>query len=402
MEDFMKDTKLTDVNEGIQNLAKICSDLKDMEKNFSEVNELKLFFSAQLEKLNGQIESVKEKIEAFNEQYEKEEEIHNDVLNMYYDFLDKYDVITKQMSVSEKFDKYDRKISVLEEKMGSLTRKICEQGCNKKVVETNESRELSQPSEETAVEENYLIDSDEDTMDVDGITFLGQIKEANFVKVNNYKNADDEKWHSTKELFGGETYAFIEEENLGLYKLQYPMQIEFSMKKMNNLKYLNGEVLRYYVNNVKFLSMPKADKEVERVLFSKKSGPKSLFQRVMYIMSEASTILLVDRNWNRTNTKKGNIPQSLIDYVKNFDIKKWRLCYALVKKESGKFHYTTWEVDYENETYLVTVGNSIIIDIIRKENGILPLCFVEVLDNPNDAYYRIVDSVNTDLMKNEC
>ena len=38
----------------------------------------------------------------------------------------------------------------------------------------------------------------------------------------------------------------------------------------------------------------------------------------------------------------------------------------------------------------------------RKENGILPLCFVEVLDNPNDAYYRIVDSVNTDLMKNEC
>ena len=398
----MKDTKLTDVNEGIQNLAKICSDLKDMEKNFSEVNELKLFFSAQLEKLNGQIESVKEKIEAFNEQYEKEEEIHNDVLNMYYDFLDKYDVITKQMSVSEKFDKYDRKISVLEEKMGSLTRKICEQGCNKKVVETNESRELSQPSEETAVEENYLIDSDEDTMDVDGITFLGQIKEANFVKVNNYKNADDEKWHSTKELFGGETYAFIEEENLGLYKLQYPMQIEFSMKKMNNLKYLNGEVLRYYVNNVKFLSMPKADKEVERVLFSKKSGPKSLFQRVMYIMSEASTILLVDRNWNRTNTKKGNIPQSLIDYVKNFDIKKWRLCYALVKKESGKFHYTTWEVDYENETYLVTVGNSIIIDIIRKENGILPLCFVEVLDNPNDAYYRIVDSVNTDLMKNEC
>lgn len=189
-------------------------------------------------------------------------------------------------------------------------------------METNESRELSQPSEETAVEENYLIDSDEDTMDVDGITFLGQIKEANFVKVNNYKNADDEEWHSTKELFGGETYAFIEEENLGLYKLQYPMQIEFSMKKMNNLKYLNGEVLRYYVNNVKFLSMPKADKEVERVLFSKKSGPKSLFQRVMYIMSEASTILLVDRNWNRTNTKKGNIPQSLIDYVKNFDIKK--------------------------------------------------------------------------------
>ena len=74
----------------------------------------------------------------------------------------------------------------------------------------------------------------------------------------------------------------------------------------------------------------------------------------------------------------------------------------MVKKESGKFHYTTWEVDYENETYLVTVGNSIIIDIIRKENGILPLCFVEVLDNPNDAYYRIVDSVNIDLMKNEC
>ena len=155
-------------------------------------------------------------------------------------------------------------------------------------METNESRELSQPSEETAVEENYLIDSDEDTMDVDGITFLGQIKEANFVKVNNYKNADDEEWHSTKELFGGETYAFIEEENLGLYKLQYPMQIEFSMKKMNNLKYLNGEVLRYYVNNVKFLSMPKADKEVERVLFSKKSGTtgigqiqrKEIFRRV--------------------------------------------------------------------------------------------------------------------------
>ena len=396
----MKENVLKDVNEGIQNLAKICSDLKDMEKNFSEVNELKQFFSTQIENLNVQIDQIKEKIDEFNKQYETEQDIHKDIMDMYCVIMEKYEYFKNmQESYDQKFQKYDKQIAALEKHMEEvLQEKSVSKVVIKKVVDTGDS-ELSAPSDEMTVEEDYFVESDEDIEEVDGINFLGKIQEANVVKVNNYKRDGDEGWNSSKELFGREPYAFIEEENLGLYKLQYPMQVEFTMKKLSKPKYLSGEIIRYYVNNVNFISMPKADKEVERVLFSKESGPKSLFKRVMHILSEASTKLLIDRNWNRTNTKKGNIPQSVIEYVENFDINKWRLCYALVKKESGKFHYTTWEVDFENETYLVTFGNNIVIEIIKKEAGVLPLSLTEVLDNPEDNYYKFVEGINSKLME---
>lgn len=129
--------------------------------------------------------------------------------------------------------------------------------------------------------------------------------------------------------------------------------------------------------------------EVARFRFE--SGPKELFDRVLYKMKDQHMLLYSEHFQKRAVDRK--IPMEVIRKVEKFDCEDWSLIMAEVRVDKYKFVNSTWEMLYENNRYWITIGfGNNVQTIVRKTSSGLEEIFQsgEIYDN--------VKQVNRELM----
>ena len=134
-------------------------------------------------------------------------------------------------------------------------------------------------------------------------------------------------------------------------------------------------------------------KRVKRgILFWTVSGPPSLFERVHYIMAPQRKIYIEGKHFKR-RVRERNIPESILDRLRNFNSSEWKLIAASVGEERGKFVNSLWEIEEDGIAYRVSIGTfnyATTIYIVDDREHEHP--------DPDSEFYKFVESVNRKLM----
>lgn len=133
----------------------------------------------------------------------------------------------------------------------------------------------------------------------------------------------------------------------------------------------------------------------EKSRFHKAFGPKSLFDRVIFKMSQESSLKLNGKHFNKRLIER-KIPKIVLDEVKNFNTQDWEVVTVEVRTDKGKFVNSTWEKEIGGARYWITIGfGNLVQTVIKKDSsGIHNII-------KSGELYRFVEQVNLDLMKNE-
>lgn len=121
-------------------------------------------------------------------------------------------------------------------------------------------------------------------------------------------------------------------------------------------------------------------------------GPKSLFDRVLFVMDETTTLKFHSKHFNSRCTDR-NISEDILDQLVDFNINEWNVVTLEVRTDKGKFVKSTWEKIINGIRYWITIGynNAIQTIVIKNSSGISKVI------KDGELYY-FVDKVNTELM----
>ena len=135
-----------------------------------------------------------------------------------------------------------------------------------------------------------------------------------------------------------------------------------------------------------------------KVTFHVAHGPEVLFERVHYKMDSVKIAGVTERGIEQARQQR--IPEEVIDRVETFgsvrtaDADNWKLVTCEVRMDTGKFVTSTWETDYEGESYWLTIGPDNRAERISRKSG-------EDEDRAvkRGDFYNYVKAVNRGLME---
>ena len=124
-------------------------------------------------------------------------------------------------------------------------------------------------------------------------------------------------------------------------------------------------------------------------------GPSSLFERVHFKMKDVHRLDLTSIHFRKRCVER-RIPVEVLDCLCHFDISKWTLKLADVRKDRGKFYSSTWEYVWNGRKFWVTIatGNKV-LTIVEKSSSGLDGCIRD------GVLFDFVDRVNQVLMEEE-
>ncbi len=126
------------------------------------------------------------------------------------------------------------------------------------------------------------------------------------------------------------------------------------------------------------------------------SCPHSLIERIYYKMSNVTEVK-TDAGHFIERANKRNIPEYVLQKIRNFNINEWKLVTCEVHVDTGKFVNSTWEILYDNERYWLTIGfGNVAETIVRKTSSGTG----KIINMENDIY-KFVEMVNSKLMNKE-
>lgn len=133
----------------------------------------------------------------------------------------------------------------------------------------------------------------------------------------------------------------------------------------------------------------------QKARFHIDSGPKSLFDRIHFIMDSVSSLNLSAKHFVE-RSKDRILPSEIIQKMQSFNTHEWRLVVGEVRTDTGKFVNSTWEYIFGDEKYWLTIGfGNVAETIVKKEsNGKNKV----VMSGP---IYEYVDGINKKLMEKE-
>lgn len=133
----------------------------------------------------------------------------------------------------------------------------------------------------------------------------------------------------------------------------------------------------------------------ELVRFHVEYGPDSLFERIRFKMKDVHVLNMNGPHFNE-RLKERNIPEEIVEKLKEFSIDEWTVKTAEVRKDRGKFYNSTWERIVDGKKYWVTIGlGEIVATIVCKDASGVEKCVRE------GEYYDFVEKVNRELMDAE-
>lgn len=135
----------------------------------------------------------------------------------------------------------------------------------------------------------------------------------------------------------------------------------------------------------------------KKVRFHVEHCPYSLIERIYFKMSSITTVKTNAKHFlERVDTR--NIPEFVLEKIKNFNIKEWKLVTCKVRADTGKFVNSTWEIIYNGNRYWLTIGfGNVAETIVRKTSSGIG----KIIDNTNEDMYKFVETVNSKLMYEE-
>ena len=124
-------------------------------------------------------------------------------------------------------------------------------------------------------------------------------------------------------------------------------------------------------------------------------GPPSLFQHVLYKMDTVSTVK-TNANHFHDRARERNIPSEVMERIQRFRLTDWALRTCEVRIDTGKFVNSTWETEYDNQRFWLTIGFGNVAEtiIVKTSAGTDAV----VCDGP---LYDFVEAVNHNLMIRE-
>jgi len=130
--------------------------------------------------------------------------------------------------------------------------------------------------------------------------------------------------------------------------------------------------------------------------FHIKYGPKSLFDRVQYVMNDKKKLKLHSKHFkNRKNERE--IDNNILAKIKNFNSDEWNLITVEIRNDKGKFINSTWEKKFMDEKIWIVIGfNNLVETIIIKESDGLGYNYVK-----KGKLYKKVQKVNQKLMNED-
>lgn len=132
----------------------------------------------------------------------------------------------------------------------------------------------------------------------------------------------------------------------------------------------------------------------EKSRFYIEFGPDSLFERVNFKMKDIQTLNLTTHCINRCVERK--IPRQIIEDMKVFNIKDWKLVTCEIRNDKGKFINSTWEKIINENRYWITIGfNSVVQTVVIKDGKGIDKVI------RSGEIYNFVDEVNKELMLQE-
>jgi hypothetical protein len=141
----------------------------------------------------------------------------------------------------------------------------------------------------------------------------------------------------------------------------------------------------------------------ERARFHVKTGPASLFERVMFIMSRVQAVRIDGPHFLK-RVRERNIPCNVIEMVASFDVTCWELISAEVRIDKGKFVASAWGREYNGRYYIVIIGLGNLAETIYDTELPSPKRYPGRLKNfiesPSE-FYDFVANVNRELMNEE-
>lgn len=130
----------------------------------------------------------------------------------------------------------------------------------------------------------------------------------------------------------------------------------------------------------------------KKIRFNVEFWPPSLFERVRYKMRDV-TELYMDGTHFQARLNEREIPNTIIERLRHFDITEWTLRTAEVREDRGKFVNSTWEIEEEGIRYWVSIGlGNYITTIVEKDSSGVGKC------SCCGAYYDFVERINRELM----
>jgi hypothetical protein len=121
-------------------------------------------------------------------------------------------------------------------------------------------------------------------------------------------------------------------------------------------------------------------------------GPSSLFERIHYIFAQPRTLSL-----NTKHFQEKAVPADIVDLIKSFDSKDWKLVSAEVFKGSGKFAKTAWRRTVGQDVWHVVIGyGNVVVTCYQVQEGSGSGRSKSL--TPSDPFYAKVEAVNAQLM----
>ncbi len=122
-------------------------------------------------------------------------------------------------------------------------------------------------------------------------------------------------------------------------------------------------------------------------------GPSSLFERVHFKMRNSRTLKLHSKHFIDRQTKR-NIPEEVMFQIKHFTPSQWSLKTVEVRNDTGKFINMTWEMNYNDARFWITIGfGDVIQTIIMKDSNGQGYPYIK-----SGKLYDYVQIVNEQLM----
>jgi len=111
-------------------------------------------------------------------------------------------------------------------------------------------------------------------------------------------------------------------------------------------------------------------------------------------MSSCEEIKLHSKHFNGRMHER-EIPTEVIDRLKRFSTRDWKLVMAEVRDDTGKFVNSTWQLDYDGAEYIVVIGlHNTAQTVFPKDNHSSLMKSI----NKSGPQYNFVESVNRELM----
>jgi len=232
------------LNETLDMLIDATDDIKQINQKFSEFNAMKTFLQTQIDKSDEKTEKVLEMLPQL-EQYNTE------IKNIKWDFDKKYEVI-KNFITDYSVDKFIMEFQQLKQTVTSLESKVQQLSSNTAPL----PQQTNQSTNETVFDLSEYMDVTKTQIPLKDYTFLGRIESQGLVKIINYKTLENDTWNSIKhfEYTNEFSEVSIDESTFGFSKIEYPIHIEFNLKKLSNPIPMGDKIIYYEVNSLQFIS----------------------------------------------------------------------------------------------------------------------------------------------------